>query len=167
MPALLTTGLAGPADCSTPGSGSASPTRPAVDKSNRFRSVYSLVSDTSSVTLYNYYYSVLEACRSTTSLTLAHAGHRQPGQASHQSEPTGDRDRPAKPSVDERPEAASGRRNGRSPGTTAERPEAVARERPAGSEGLPSTRKGERHGRPEGAPPGRCGRGAVPARWSA
>ena len=73
--------------------GSASPTRSALDKSTRFRPVYSLVSDTSPVTL--YYYTVLEARRSTTIPTYSHADHRQPGRTNHQSEQTGAIARPA------------------------------------------------------------------------
>ena len=94
MQALSKAGLAGPIPL-TPSQGLASPTRPAVDKSTRFRPVYSLVSDTSPVTLYYYYYIVLEAPRSTTSLTQYRADHRRPGPSNHQSEPAGDRDRPA------------------------------------------------------------------------
>ena len=50
------------------------------------------------------------------------------------------------------------------PGPAAERPEAAARDRPAGSGGLPPTRKVERHRRPEGGESWRCCRGGCGGR---
>jgi hypothetical protein len=95
MPALLTTGLASDPLTTLQGIGSASPTRSSLDKSNRFRPVYSLFSDTSPSNCSTTIYSVLEARCSTTFLTHSHADRRQPSVAVHQSESTGDRDRPA------------------------------------------------------------------------
>ena len=90
MQALPPTGLAGLPDRSTllydTGEGSASPTRFAVDKSTRFGSSFSLVSDTSRINALVNSTITLEAPCSYHNSDTPHADHRQPGQPNHQSE---------------------------------------------------------------------------------
>ena len=75
--------------------GVASPTRSVPDKSTSFFSPFSLVSDTSPITLYYYSNTVLEAPRFYHNSDIPHADHRRPGLDNHQSERTGAIARPA------------------------------------------------------------------------
>ena len=156
MPALSPPGLAddsGHLQRQQTSRESASPTRPAVDKSTRSRAVYSLISDVFSInTLVNSTTTLEHSSASTTFLTLV-----TPSPANHQSEVTGERDRPAVG-----PPARYCRQAGRPPGTVRGRQPRTAQVRPASSGGLPPTWKTERTGRPTGRPSP-----AVLLRWSA
>jgi hypothetical protein len=159
MKALPPTGLAGLLDLTlrTNGSGSASPTRPAVDKSTCFESRFYTISEQS--LLYCITWSPSDRVLTRTATTDS------PARPGHPSERAGELGSPAKLSVAERSSSAETRRNGSSPGTVRGRPPRTARGRPTRSGGLPPIGKRERTGRPAGRPSPAV-LSAVLSRWS-
>lgn len=177
MPALPPTGLArNHINSSRRSVRIASPTRSSTNKFTCFRSTFSLTSDTSPSSL-------LEADRSTRFSTHLHADRRQPRLTYHQSETAGDRDRPAaQPAARrgncvrraERAERVTSSRRScqrASAASSPERPPSAPRradeiDQPE-ARACPRPGTVERHSRPKGGPPQRCGAGRCGPRWSA
>ena len=161
----------------------ASPTSPVVDKFTRSRAVFPLVSDTSPASSTSRALLYLEGRSFYHNSDTLHADHRHPSVTIHQSEPAGDRDRPAaQPAARsgncvrraERPEGATSSRRSCQRATAAsspERPPSAPRrahkiDQPE-ARACPRPGMGERHSRPKGGHRQRCGAGRCCPRWSA